>query len=53
MLEDVLIFLKIPRSANNLRLKAKSEGNDQSILKGSAIFEDEYICYFLKADDLV
>ncbi len=53
MLKDISIFLKIPRSANNPGSKAKSERNDQSILEDLAIFEDEYIYYFLGIDGLI
>ncbi len=52
MLKDVLIFLEIPRSANNLGSKAKSERNNQSILENSTIFEDEYIYCPLETDSL-
>ncbi len=47
---NVSTFLKILRSANNPGLKAKLEGNDQLILKGSVIFESKYIYYFLETD---
>ena len=47
------MFSRIPRSANNLRSKAKSEGNDQSILKGLAVFEGEYTYCFLRVDNSI
>ncbi len=50
---DILIFLKIPRSANNPGLKAKSEKNNQLILKSSTVFKSECICCFSKIDNTV
>jgi len=49
---NVSILSKILRLINNPGLKTKSEESDQSIPKGLAVFEDEYICYFSKADSL-
>ncbi len=44
---DVSTFLKILKSVNNLKSKAKSEDNDQSIPKDLVTFEGEYIyCFF-------
>jgi len=47
------MFLRISKSANNPGLKVKLERNNQSILKGPAIFEGECICCFPGTNGLV
>jgi len=53
MLKGVSTFSRIPRLANNLGSKVKSEGNNQSISKDPAIFEGECICCFPGTNGLV
>ncbi len=50
MLKDDSTLLRILRSANNPRLKAKSEKNNQSIPKSSTILEGKCTCYLSEAD---
>ncbi len=50
MSENVSMLSRILRSVNNLKSKAKSEGNNQSILENPVIFEGEYICCLLETD---